>query len=119
MLRYNLTYTLAGHIGNGNFHLIPLIDMSSEEEREKILEISREVFKLVFEYKGSMSGEHNDGIIRTPFLEMMYGKEVVHLFEEIKDIFDPQCIFNPGKKVRGSLDYALKHISTSNVSEHL
>jgi len=56
LLRYNLTYTLAGHIGNGNFHLIPLIDMSSEEEREKILEISREVFKLVFEYKGSMSG---------------------------------------------------------------
>jgi FAD/FMN-containing dehydrogenase len=66
----------------------------------------------VFEFKGSVSAEHNDGIIRTPYLERMYGKKVYSLFEEVKKIFDPLHIFNPGKKVDGSWKYALQHIDT-------
>ena len=116
---YNLIYTIAGHIGNGNFHLIPLVDMTNPSERTKILEISRRVFELVFKYDGSMTGEHNDGIIRTPFVDLMFGPKMLEIFQEVKDIFDPLNIFNPGKKVGGTLEYAMKHISTTNYSIHL
>ena len=70
------------------------------------------MYKLVFSFGGSTTGEHNDGLIRTPFLKMMYGDKVYKLFEETKYIFDPQYIFNPGKKVGSSLDYAMAHIDT-------
>jgi FAD/FMN-containing dehydrogenase len=66
----------------------------------------------VVKYKGSITAEHNDGIIRTPYLEQMYGSEVYALFKEVKNIFDPLNIFNPGKKVGGSKDYIREHISS-------
>lgn len=109
MREYKLTYTLAGHIGNGNFHIFPLMDMKNPESHHIIPELSQKVFDLVFKYKGSMSGEHNDGLIRTPFLEQMYGQDMVKLFREVKKIFDPDNIFNPGKKVDVTLEYAKKH----------
>lgn len=108
--RYKLEYTLAGHVGNGNFHVIPLMKLDTEEEREKIFKSMDEVYKLVLEYKGSFTAEHNDGLIRTPYLKMMYGEKIYEIFEEIKKIFDPKNIFNPGKKVGGNLDYAKSHI---------
>jgi len=57
-----------------------------------------------------MSAEHNDGLIRTPFMEQMYGPKVYKLFQQTKKIFDPNNIFNPGKKVGGDLQYALMHM---------
>lgn len=108
---YGLTYTIAGHIGNGNLHIMPLMDFRKGKMRTIAIELCQRVFGLVFEFKGSMSAEHNDGIIRTPFLEQMYGREIVGLFEETKRIFDPQNIFNPGKKVFGKdLTFVKKHI---------
>lgn len=110
MSQYDLTYTIAGHAGDANFHIIPLMDLSKPEQRALIPELAKKVYDLVFEYKGSMSGEHNDGLIRSHFLPQMYGPEVYHLFEEVKKIFDPNNIFNPGKKVGSSWDYALEHM---------
>jgi FAD/FMN-containing dehydrogenase len=101
---YSLTYTIAGHIGNGNFHIIPLMDLSNPESRKIINELSPKVYELVTKYKGSITGEHNDGIIRTPYLEMMFGKKMIELFAETKRIFDPLNILNPGKKVAGSFE---------------
>ncbi len=103
-------YTIAGHAGDANFHIIPLLDLKLEKNRQAIAELSAKVYDLVLEYKGSITAEHNDGLIRTPYLEKMYGKEMCALFEKTKEIFDPQNIFNPGKKVHGSLQYALDHI---------
>lgn len=102
--------TIAGHPGDGNFHIIPLMDLSDEKSRHIIPEVSEKVYNLVLRYEGSITAEHNDGLIRTPYLEKMYGSEVYKLFEEVKKIFDPQNIFNPGKKVNGSLTYSLDHI---------
>ena len=85
--------TLAGHAGSGNFHIIPLMDLSKEEERAKIPVVSELVYDLVLQYGGSITAEHNDGLIRTPYLEKMYGKEIITLFERIKDIFDPKGRF--------------------------
>jgi len=119
LAEYFLTYTIAGHAGDGNFHIIPLVDMRLEDERHHMLDLAARVFSLVQAYGGSMAGEHNDGIIRTPYVERMYGHEVYKLFEEVKDIFDPQNIFDPGKKVGGSIAYTLEHLARDNRSELL
>jgi FAD/FMN-containing dehydrogenase len=103
-------FTVAGHVGDGNFHIIPLVDIANPKVRKLIPEISKEVYGIINKYHGSITGEHNDGLIRTPFLEQMYGEKIVKLFEQTKNIFDPDNIFNPGKKVNGSLDYAMSHI---------
>lgn len=103
--------TIQGHAGNGNFHIIPLMDLGKASERDKIVPVADKVYSLIAEYGGTITAEHNDGIMRTPYLEVMYGKEVIRIFEEVKRIFDPQNIFNPGKKVGGSKKYLEDHIS--------
>ncbi|MEK7185596.1 MAG: FAD-binding oxidoreductase [Patescibacteria group bacterium] len=110
---YKLLYTIAGHAGNGNFHIIPLMDMKDGRNRRIIREVSDKIYDLVAEYHGSITGEHNDGIIRTPYLQKMYGAEICEIFAQIKHIFDPQNIFNPGKKVGGTLEYLDEHLVRS------
>jgi FAD/FMN-containing dehydrogenase len=111
---YKLVYTVAGHAGNGNFHIIPLMDLNSPFSADTILELSKKIYTLVHDYKGSITAEHNDGIIRTPFLAQMYGDKIVELFRETKNIFDPQNIFNPGKKVGGTFDDIKRYIKKKN-----
>lgn len=106
----NLIYTIAGHLGDGNFHIIPLMDIKNPRERALIPTLADEVYDLVLKYKGSITAEHNDGLIRTPYLKKMYGEKVYELFEQTKKIFDPHNIFNPRKKVGGDLDFAMNHI---------
>jgi len=108
-----MIYTIAGHPGDGNFHIIPLMDLSDEKSRLVIPEISEKVYDLVLKYGGSITAEHNDGLIRTPYLEKMYGEDIVELFEQVKEIFDPLNIFNPGKKVGGDIEYSMRHIKTN------
>lgn len=104
LLQHHLLYTIAGHIGDANFHIIPLMDLSKPEARKEILELQPKVYELVAKYKGSTTGEHNDGIIRTPYLPMMYSAKMIELFAEVKKIFDPLNILNPGKKVGGTIE---------------
>lgn len=99
-----MIYTVAGHIGNGNFHIIPLMDLSSPETKQVIMELAPRVYDLVLKHGGTTTGEHNDGIIRTPYLEKQFGTDMVRLFAETKKIFDPLTIFNPGKKVGGTFE---------------
>ena len=101
--RFDLMHTIAGHIGDANFHIIPLVDLANPAHRKAIMELTPLVYQLVAKYKGSITGEHNDGIIRTPYLNLMYSPEVLALFAETKRIFDPENIFNPGKKVGGTM----------------
>jgi FAD/FMN-containing dehydrogenase len=115
---YNMVYTIAGHAGNGNFHIIPLMDMHKKENVEVIKEVGEKIYSLVAEYHGSITGEHNDGIVRTPYLHKMYSAEILNLFKKTKEIFDPQNIFNPGKKVPtstpnggGTIEYMASHIA--------
>jgi FAD/FMN-containing dehydrogenase len=114
--QYDIIYTIAGHIGNGNFHIIPLMDLTSEKARNIILELSEKVYELIAKYHGSITGEHNDGIIRTPFLEMMFGREVCDLFGQTKHIFDPLSVFNPNKKVGGTKEDIKRLMSHHAVS---
>ncbi|RWZ78712.1 MAG: FAD-binding oxidoreductase [Candidatus Microsaccharimonas sossegonensis] len=108
--KYKLFATIAGHMGDGNFHIIPLMKLEDPNDRAKLLPAMKEVNELVLKYKGSLSGEHNDGLVRGPWLEQMYGKEIVDLFRAAKDIFDPQHIFNPHKKANAEWGYSFSHI---------
>jgi len=108
-----IIYTIAGHIGNGNFHIIPLMDFSDATVVEIIPELSRKVFDLVIEYKGSIAAEHNDGMVRGIYLEKMYGAKITGLFSQVKDIFDPKNIFNPHKKINASYEFNDNHIDRS------
>jgi FAD/FMN-containing dehydrogenase len=108
--KYKLFATIAGHMGDGNFHVIPLMKIEDKKERAKLRPAMKEVNELVLSYGGSLSGEHNDGMIRGPWLDQMYGKEIVELFKETKNIFDPNNIFNPHKKTDASWDYSMRHI---------
>lgn len=106
-----LNYTLAGHAGNGNFHIIPLMDMHKRENIEVIKQVGEKVYDLVGEYHGSITGEHNDGLIRTPYLYKMFDGEMLELFKKTKEIFDPKGIFNPNKKVGTTVEYMADHIA--------
>lgn len=111
-----IIYTIAGHIGNGNFHIIPLMDMNKPEIRSLVPEIQEKVFSLVFEFGGSMAAEHNDGLVRGAFLEKMYGSEMLNLFKAVKKIFDPNNIFNPNKKAFATSEYSLAHMSGGGIT---
>lgn len=115
---YKLDYTIAGHAGNGNFHIIPLMDLNNPFSSDVILDLSQKVYALVREFKGSITAEHNDGIIRTPYLSYMYTPELLELFKRVKELFDPLYIFNPGKKVGGSFEYIKTHLIRSHDKDH-
>jgi FAD/FMN-containing dehydrogenase len=106
----SLVYTIAGHAGDANFHIIPLMDFKKADQRAIIPKLSEEVYSLVMEYHGSITAEHNDGLVRTPYLEKMFGSKMTRLFAETKNIFDPQNIFNPRKKVGATLKYGSEHM---------
>jgi FAD/FMN-containing dehydrogenase len=108
--KYKLFATVAGHMGDGNFHIIPLMKLEDPHDRAKLKPAMREVNTLVLKYKGSLSGEHNDGLVRGPWLEQMYGSEVLGYFRKAKGIMDPDHIFNPHKKANADWDYSFDRV---------
>lgn len=111
--KYKLLATIAGHMGDGNFHIIPLMKLEDPQERAKLEPSMKEVNDLILHYGGSLSGEHNDGLVRGPWLEEMYGKRVVSLFRKIKKLYDPDNIFNPKKKADATWEYSFSHVRDS------
>ena len=108
--KYKLLATVAGHMGDGNFHIIPLMKIEDPKEVAKITPVMKEVNDLVLSYGGSLSGEHNDGMIRGSWLERMYGKQIYGYFKEVKSIFDPTNVLNPHKKTDADWDFTMAHI---------
>jgi FAD/FMN-containing dehydrogenase/Fe-S oxidoreductase len=94
--------TWYAHASVGCLHVRPVLNVKQELEVKKMRAIAEEAFAMVREYKGSHSGEHGDGLVRSEFHEAMFGGRIVRAFEEIKDAFDPKRLFNPGKIVRAS-----------------
>lgn len=108
--KYKLLATIAGHLGDGNFHVIPLMKIEDPAERAKFEPAMKEVNTLVIKYGGSVSGEHNDGMIRGPWLSAMYSPSVLGYMKEIKQLYDPLNIFNPHKKTDATWEYSFNHI---------
>ena len=86
-----------GHASVGCLHIRPLINLKNPVGVQQLHDIADEISSLVLEYGGSISGEHGDGLVRSPFLEKMFGKEIMNAFAQVKGIFDPHAIMNPGK----------------------
>ena len=94
--------TWYAHASVGCLHVRPVLDMRSQSGAEKMRAIAEEACALVREYKGSYSGEHGDGLVRSEWIERIYGKQLAQSFAEIKQEFDPGGIMNPGKIVKSS-----------------
>ncbi|MBT6043684.1 MAG: FAD-binding protein [Gammaproteobacteria bacterium] len=92
--------TFYAHASVGCLHVRPILNMKEETGASKMRAIAEECLEMVRAYKGSHSGEHGDGLSRSEFHEVMFGKRMVENFEEVKDNFDPGGLFNPGKIVR-------------------
>lgn len=108
--KYKLLATVAGHMGDGNFHVIPLMKIELASEKAKLEPCMKEVNSLVLKYGGSMSGEHNDGMTRGPWLAQQYDERTMEHFRALKKIFDPQNIFNPHKKTDADWKYSMSHL---------
>ena len=102
--QYNLVAAVHGHGGDGHFHFYPLIDFTNRTTPALIVKMAEEFFSTAIKYEGNLCGEHNDGIIRTPHLSKMFSKAALDLFKQVEHIFDPDDIFNPGKKVNPRFD---------------
>jgi FAD/FMN-containing dehydrogenase/Fe-S oxidoreductase len=87
------------HASVGCLHVRPVIDLKTENGVEQFTAIAAEVADLVLRYGGALSGEHGDGLVRSPFQEKMFGPALYGAFCELKRTFDPRGIFNPGKIV--------------------
>jgi Fe-S oxidoreductase len=98
--KYGTRGTWYAHAAVGCLHVRPVLNLRLDKDVRVMRAIAEEAFAMVRNYKGSHSGEHGDGIVRSEFHEFMFGRELVHAFEEVKDRFDPQALFNPGKIVR-------------------
>src|SRR3984893_12487079 len=92
--------TWYAHAAVGCLHVRPVLNLRLDKDVRAMRAIAEDAFAMVREYKGSHSGEHGDGIVRSEFHEQMFGAELVHAFEEVKDRFDPRGLYNPGKIVR-------------------
>ena len=98
--RHGTKGTWYAHASVGCLHVRPVLNMKDGEDVAKMRAIAEECFALVREYKGSHSGEHGDGIVRSEFHEPMFGARIVRAFEAVKDAFDPAGLMNPGRVVR-------------------
>lgn len=121
--KYNLDIAVWGHAGNANFHLQPFMNLGSQVDRKRMFELMNEFYKMVIEMGGSTCGEHNDGRLRAPYLKRLYGEHLYGVFEDVKKVFDPLNILNPGVKIGVTLqdlpkqlrkEYSMKHLA-----EHL
>ena len=110
MARYNQNAVYYAHAGAGELHLRPILNLKEKEEVILFKKITADVAHLVKKYKGSMSGEHGDGIVRSEFIPLMIGEENYKILKRIKTAFDPNNIFNPGKIVDAfPMDKALRY----------
>ena len=117
--KHNLEIAVWGHAGDANLHLQPFIDLSKKHEVDKLFKVADDFYDLVIKLGGSVSGEHNDGLMRGPYLAKLYGEEVYGLFREVKQLFDPQNIMNPGKKIDVTQDMARASLRSSYSLKHL
>ena len=90
---------MVGHVGDGNIHTRPVLSPRDADDTLVMRRIYDEVSAYVLSIRGTMAGEHGDGLIHTPRLREMYGDDIYDLFTRIKKAFDPRNVFNPGKKV--------------------
>ena len=121
--KYHLEVAMWGHAGDANLHMQPFMDLSKLGDRQKVFKIMDEYYELVLGLGGSTAGEHNDGRLRGLYLPKVFGEEMYQLFQDVKKIFDPYSMLNPGVKIdvdREELVKCLRHsYSMDHLADHL
>lgn len=117
--RHRLSVAVWGHAGDANLHMQPYLDLSQVGDRQLVFSLMNEYYSLVISLGGSTSGEHNDGRLRAPYLEQVYGQEVYSIFQKVKKICDPYGTLNPGVKMNVTLDAIKPLVRTQFSLEHL
>lgn len=112
--KFNVRGVIYGHAGEGHIHVNPLFNIHDTDLVRKMTDIADFTHDLIREYGGSLSGEHGDGLLRTPFLRSFFGP-VYPVFESIKKLFDPEMIFNPGKIVESG---SYRFTDNLKISDH-
>ncbi|MCK1577695.1 MULTISPECIES: FAD-binding and (Fe-S)-binding domain-containing protein [unclassified Bradyrhizobium] len=97
--KHGTSGTMYAHASEGCLHVRPVLNLKLEKDVKAMRAIAEEAFELVREYKGSHSGEHGDGLVRSEFHATMFGERLVADFREVKQRFDPEGVLNPGKIV--------------------
>lgn len=96
---YNTECVFYAHASVGELHLRPMIDTTTIKGVETMRNMAKDIAQLVRKYRGSLSGEHGDGRARAPYIEEVLGKEMIPILQQVKEIWDPNYLFNPGKIV--------------------
>ncbi|MHC4061577.1 MAG: FAD-linked oxidase C-terminal domain-containing protein, partial [Planctomycetota bacterium] len=112
--RYRIPMSFYGHAGDGELHVRPYLDLSDHAEVEKMRSVANDVFSLAWSLGGSISGEHADGLVRAAFIRRQYGDEFYELLCEIKKIFDPEGLMNPGKIISGDVDVMVRNLKAEH-----
>lgn len=97
--KHKLDIAVWGHVNDANFHLQPFLDLNKAKDRTLIPKLMDEFYAMVIKLGGTTTGRHGDGLLRAPYLEKLYGKEVYSVLKEVKEVCDPQGIFNPRAKL--------------------
>ncbi|HMO86314.1 MAG TPA: FAD-linked oxidase C-terminal domain-containing protein, partial [Lacipirellulaceae bacterium] len=93
-----ITASIFGHAAHGQLHIRPFVDLANDDDMHKLRDLADELYEAAWAAGGTMSGEHGEGLSRTPFAERQHGP-LLAAFRDIKRLFDPQGILNPGKKI--------------------
>jgi FAD/FMN-containing dehydrogenase len=117
--RNRLEVAVWGHAGDANLHMQPYLDLGQVGDRQQVFRIMDEYYSLVMSLGGSTSGEHNDGRLRAPYLERLYGQQIYGIFQKIKLICDPYGTMNPGVKLNVSIDDLKPILRTQFSMDHL
>jgi FAD/FMN-containing dehydrogenase len=123
LAKHKLEIAVWGHAGDANFHMQPFMDLSKPKDRKKVFEVMDEFYGMVIKLGGTTAGEHNDGLLRAPYLSKVYGADMYELFRETKRICDPKGILNPRIKLdvtKKDLEPLLRHeYSMKHLYDHM
>ncbi|MBL8850993.1 MAG: FAD-binding protein [Planctomycetaceae bacterium] len=116
MQRHQLTASLYAHAASGQVHLRPFLPLPGEQDADRIEAIARDLYEVVFSVGGSISGEKGDGLSRTAFIRSQYGP-LYRVFQQVKDVFDPQNLLNPGKIISDDPHTTIRHFRPVEVAD--
>ncbi len=116
---FDIDKAVWGHAGDANLQMMPLIDLGQLGDRQKVFKIMNAYYKLVTSLGGSIAGQYNDGRLRAPYVQLMYGHQIYDLFRQVKQVFDPYDSMNPGVKMGSQLSDIQKIVRTDYNMNHL
>jgi len=108
--KYKLDYACYAHVGHGEPHFRPFMDLTKQEHVNLLEKVAGECHTLVWSLGGTISGEHGEGLVRAQWVEKQVGQDLYAVFKAVKDLFDPHGVFNPNKKITADPHLMLKNL---------